>query len=272
MYNDMRRDSEPVEQGPVQAVTSQMRRLIEIGGEPFDRDIDLVNKDRQKYGVAKVGIDVDPDTGVFRCVLTRHASDGEFAHQDWYKVTPTDQMYYEEVVVPFAYDERVKMATYDKALADWSKQVAQLQKDGKLSDVDEYTTLDNILSEYISMRAAYYRRSQAMHSEVDSDMNRVRQDESKALRDRQRDILSRHLHGVHTALGEEDFASYKLKFEEVLISFTSRLAVMDAAEFRLVEASKEANDHFDLGISNHASSSQAWQLLAVLDACQDYTT
>lgn len=271
MYNDMRRDSEPVEQGPVQAITSQMKRLIEIGGEPFDRDVDLVNKHRLQYGITKIGIDVDASTGVFRCVVTRQPDEGEFMHQDWYKVTPTSQIYYEEVVVLFEYEERIKLAAYEKELANWQELVARLQRTDKLSDIDALIAMDGFMADYMSTRADFYRWSHALHSETDSNIDQMRQEELERLKVRQREILSRHLHGVRVYLDDEDFSSYKARFEAVLSAFTGRLDAMDAAESRLGGASREVNERFDLDLSDHGSLEQAWRLLALLDACQDYT-
>lgn len=275
MHNTMRGDVEPIEQRPVQAITDQMKHLIEIGGEPFDRDIDLVNRHRLQYGVTKVGIDVDPETGVFRCVVTRQAANGEFSHQDWYTVTPANQMHYEEVKIPFEYEERTRLMEYEEALTSWNKLVVRLQKAGKLSDVDEYLTLDGFRSDYMSMRANVYRQSRAAYDETISTEDRMaaeerRREEFRALQLKQRDTWNRHLATVHQAIGDEEFPEYKARFEAVMSSFIFRLRVMDDAEMRLVEASKEVNERFDLGLAGHASPDQAWQLLALLDTCQDY--
>lgn len=252
-----------------------MKRLIEIGGEPFDRDIDLVNSHRLQYGITKVGIDVDPETGIFRCVLTRQTTDGEFSHQDWYRVTPANQMYHQEVRIPFEYGERVRLMEYEEALTAWNKLVVHLQKAGKVSDVDEYVTLDGFRSDYMSMRAGFYRQSQVVHDETATTEDRaaadqIRRDEFKALQLQQREAWNRHLEDIHRVVSEEEFLEYKARFEAVMSSFIFRLRVMDDAEIRLAEASKEANERFDLGLADHAELDQAWQLLALLDTCQDY--
>lgn len=268
--------TEPTDPRPVREVRSQLHHLLEGAGGDSSRDIELAHDDAKQYGAAVVGVDVDFDNDNLRCVVTHPATDkGLLVSQDWYIITPSNQMVYESVEIPFTYDERTKLAAYDEAVALWRNVVREFDTAGKLTDVDEYLAVDRFTSAYVTMRKEFFHNTQRLRATTpDSPQYVLLQEERRVqymnAQVKQQHDLDDHLLSVFEKVGEVDYLTYKAKFETIMNTFIARCNVFDDAGYRLADASKEANDRLETETSLPATVEQSWQLLKLLDRCQDY--
>ena len=267
--------TEPVDPRPVDEVRSQLLELIEVGGETYDRDITLTYEDKLTYGVSEVGIDVDPSDGTFRCVVGYPPNSGMVASEDWYKITPDGKMFYALVEEAYTFSELVKLEAFKDAYGHWHKCVSRLHQDTVLNSAEEHTVVDELMFNYQVLRSNFYRDTQSVKDPNTTVEERIeREDErTRAFMNAQyetRQAWTDHLVSVRAVTTKERFEVYRQALMELLDTFLDQAKVRDNAQYRLAQRSQDANEQFDLGTAKDASLQETWQLLKLLDKCQDY--
>ncbi len=268
--------TEPVDPRPVDEVRSQLLELIEAGGEPYDRDIAFTYDDRLEYRISTVGIDVDPSDGTFRCVIGYPANSGMVASEDWYKITPDGKMSYVLVEEAYTFSELAKLEAYKEAYGDWHKCVSTLHQDTALNAEEEHVVIDDLMFKYQVLRSNFYRDTKQVKApDLTVEEQIVHEDERLrafvSAQNETRQAWINHLQSVRTRTTKESFESYRQAFMELLDTFLDQAMVHDDAKFRLARRSEDANEQFDQRIAEDATLQQSWQLLKLLDKCQDYS-
>ncbi|HRJ06595.1 MAG TPA: hypothetical protein PK096_03110 [Candidatus Saccharibacteria bacterium] len=268
-------EPKPADEKLIADIRAQARKLL---GNPDDievaRDIEFNYDDANHYHVRKVALAYDPVDRQVVCALVRPPASGSVEDEDRYVITDEGELLWEHVKVDYSYLEQASLNDYDEAVSEWQALVADFQARGLLTDTDAFSEVDELITNYMNMRAGFFKLSKGMHHAADEaekqELDHTRRASLTEATQIQKKEWDEHLVMTFTRIGGEDFQKYKEKFEKILVTLRRRCEVMDDVTYRQVDASIEANLRLSERLSDEVDMQQAWRLLDILDKCQLY--